>query len=407
MEPKTDISIEGYQFPVGTPTEATKGGVSMYVKIGIDYKPREDLIIYKTKELESYFIETINKKGKNDIIGIIYRHPCMDQNLFINDFMQPVIDKITNENKKTFLAGDFNFDFLNTEHNETFNFFETMMSSHMLPTITIPTKINHKKNTVIDNIFTNQLNPDMRSGNLSIAISDHLPSFFIIPKDNQNHAPKRQNLYTRKTKNFDRENFIYDYLDINWNEILQTNKNDVNTSLQIFLTKINELLDKYMPLRKMTKSEYKRKFKPWITDQILEKISNKNKLLKKSIKTKDPARKNQWEREYKTLKNEITALTRQSKKDYYHQYFTDNIKNLQKIWKGIKEIINIKTKNFTQPTCIIDNMKTITDPKEIANTFNNYYTSIADKILNDRKYEGNKHHTDYLNNALDTTFAIF
>ena len=52
-------------------------------------------------------------------------------------------------------------------------------------------------------------------------------------------------------------------------------------------------------------------------------------------------------------------------------------------------------------------MKTITDPKEIANTFNNYYTSIADKILNDRKYEGNKHHTDYLNNALDTTFAIF
>ena len=64
IEPKTDISIEGYQFPVGTPTEATKGGVSMYVKIGIDYKPREDLIIYKTKELESYFIETINKKGK-------------------------------------------------------------------------------------------------------------------------------------------------------------------------------------------------------------------------------------------------------------------------------------------------------------------------------------------------------
>ena len=51
----------------------------------------------------------------------------MNQQLFINDFMQPLIDKISNENKKTFLAGDFNFDFLNTEHNETFNFFETMM----------------------------------------------------------------------------------------------------------------------------------------------------------------------------------------------------------------------------------------------------------------------------------------
>ena len=150
----------------------------------------------------------------------------------------------------------------------------------------------------------------MRSGNLSLAISDHLPSFLIIPRDNQNHAPKRQNLYTRKTKNFDRENFIYDYLDIDWNSILQANRNDVNVSLQIFLTKINELLDKYMPLRKMSKREYKRKFKPWITDTILEKINYKNKLFRKSMKAKDPVRREQWEKEYKALKNEITSLTR-------------------------------------------------------------------------------------------------
>ena len=40
----------------------------------------------------------------------------------------------------------------------------------------------------------------MKSGNLNIAISDHLPSFLIVLKDNQNHMPKQQNLYTRKTK---------------------------------------------------------------------------------------------------------------------------------------------------------------------------------------------------------------
>ena len=122
-----------------------------------------------------------------------------------------------------------------------------MMSSHMMLTITVPTKINPKKNTVIDNIFTNQIHPDMKSGNLTLAISDHLPSFYIIPKDNQNHMPKKQNLYTRKTRNFDKVNFICDYLDIDWDTILEANKNDINTSLQLFLTKINELLDKYMP----------------------------------------------------------------------------------------------------------------------------------------------------------------
>ena len=67
--------------------------------------------------------------------------------------------------------------------------------------------------------------------NLTLAISDHLPSFFIIPKDNQNHTLKKQNLYTRKTKNFDKVNFVCDYLDINWDTILEANKNNVNISL--------------------------------------------------------------------------------------------------------------------------------------------------------------------------------
>ena len=43
---KIDINIDGYQFPVGTPTESTKGGVLIYVKNGINFKPRNDLTIY-------------------------------------------------------------------------------------------------------------------------------------------------------------------------------------------------------------------------------------------------------------------------------------------------------------------------------------------------------------------------
>ena len=276
--PKTDISIVDYQTPVGTPTEATKGGVLIYVKNGINFKPREDLNMYKSKELESYFIEAINDQGENIVIGSIYRHPCMDQSLFIDEYLQPLNDKLLNENKKVFLAGDFNFDLLNADSNETFNFFEGMMSCHLLPIITIPTKINPKKSTVIDNIFTSEIQPDMLSGNLTVPISDHLPSFFIIPRDNQNHIPKKHNIYTRKTKDFDKVSFIGEYVNINWSTILETNMNDVNLSLQIFLNKINELLDKYMPLRKLTKKEYKRRFKPWISDLIFVKIEKKMKI---------------------------------------------------------------------------------------------------------------------------------
>ena len=72
------------------------------------------------------------------------------------------------------------------------------------------------------------------------------------------------------------------------------------------------------------------------------------------------------------MKNEITALTRRSKKEYYNNYFSTNKNNLQKIWKGIKEIINIKSKSFSQPTCIVEDKNTLSKPKDIANAFNNY-----------------------------------
>ena len=113
-EPISDLNIEGYQDPVGMPTEAQKGGVCIYSKIGIDWKPRNDLNMHKSKELESYFIEAINGNGKNAIIGSIYRHPRMSKDSFIEDYMEPLNDKLSKENKKIFLAGDFNFDLLST-----------------------------------------------------------------------------------------------------------------------------------------------------------------------------------------------------------------------------------------------------------------------------------------------------
>ena len=80
--------------------------------------------------------------------------------------------------------------------------------------------------------------------------------------------------------------------------------------------------------------------------------------------------------EFKQMKNEITSLTKNSKKDYYDKYFTKHKDNLGKTWQGIKEIINIKAKNSDYPSCIIVDGKTITDPTEIASQSNTFYVSI-------------------------------
>ena len=106
----------------------------------------------------------------------------------------------------------------------------------------------------------------------------------IIPRPNQNHLTKKHNIYTRDTKNFDREHFLLDILSIDWEFILDNN--DVNKPLNNFLHLVNSIIDRYMPFKKITNKEYKRKYKPWVTTGILKSITRKTNYLKDMLDVK-------------------------------------------------------------------------------------------------------------------------
>ena len=60
------------------------------------------------------------------------------------------------------------------------------------------------------------------------------------------------------------------------------------------------------------------------------------------------------------------------------RYFEKNWKNIKNTWKGIKSLIFLKTVASSIPTVLsLDNGDTITNSYDIANTFNNYFASIA------------------------------
>ena len=63
----------------------------------------------------------------------------------------------------------------------------------------------------------------------------------------------------------------------------------------------------------------------------------------------------------------------------YDKYFERNWKNIKNTWKGIKSLISLKTVASHVPTVLsLDHGGTITNPYDIANTFNNYFASIAE-----------------------------
>ena len=84
-----------------TPTESSNDGTLLYIKQGINYKLRKDLQIYKSKELESTFIEVLEPgmPRNNMIIGCIYRHPSMELSEFNNHFLSVLLEKISKEKK--------------------------------------------------------------------------------------------------------------------------------------------------------------------------------------------------------------------------------------------------------------------------------------------------------------------
>ena len=47
------------------------------------------------------------------------------------------------------------------------------------------------------------------------------------------------------------------------------------------------------------------------------------------------------------------------------------------MWRGIKKIISSNNSNYIFPTAITVNKETITNPSDIANTFNNYSAKVA------------------------------
>ena len=155
----------------------------------------------------------------------------------------------------------------------------------------------------------------------------------------------------------------------------------------------------------MNKKELKLEAKPWITPGILTSIKRRDTLLKKIIACPEWDRKKLLHTQYKILRNKIVALIKLNKKNHYHEYFTKNSADIKKTWKGIKSVINIKAASESLPSSMLINNSSESDPNKIAEGFNSFFSSIAEKL------QGNIHsvNTDfkkYLSDRVDVNFVM-
>ena len=246
----------------------------------------------------------------------------MPINLFNSDYLKPLLHKITSEKKQILLLGDFNIDLLKCDDEpDVASFMDILGSNLILPQILLPTRVIEVSKTLIDNILSSPFDSGTISGNFCHSISDHLPQFCIFPSVNLDEIVKNGPFYRQNWSKFNHEAFILDYFDIDWNQLFEKFDFDPDRCFNVFNDKVKVLVDRHVPTVKLTKRQIKTKMKPWITNGILNSISKRDFYLRKFIKAKTPESKAKFHTSFKTYRNMIVTLCRQSKLNHYTKYF--------------------------------------------------------------------------------------
>ena len=80
---------------------------------------------------------------------------------------------------------------------------------------------------------------------------------------------------------------------------------------------------------------------------------------------------------YKTYSNKLSKVKRKAKISYYYDLFKENVTNPRKTWSIINELISRKKKSNQGLTKIYTQNRSLDNPSDIANCFNQHFCDIG------------------------------
>ena len=198
----------------------------------------------------------------------------------------------------------------------------------------------------------------------------------MVQKTNSENSPR----YYKDWKSWNIEGFKQDFVGIDWKNFIKPEKRDPDYSFNQFYIKLQNLIEVYVPLKRLSNKQLKYKSKPWITQGIKKSMQKRDRLLRKFMKEKRIDERSFFYERYRQYRNRLVNIIRQSKRIYYKNYFQENLNNSKKMWDGIGEIISKKRTKDKKNISLKINNNVLSDQKLIAETFNNHFTNIAGEI---------------------------
>ena len=137
-----------------------------------------------------------------------------------------------------------------------------------------------------------------------------------------------------------------------------------------------ETIDKHAPCRSR---RIGKKRSSWITNDLKRQMFKRDYLKKKAISSKDPQA---WH-EYRQSRNHVNNEIKKAKTSYFTTILDLHKRNMKKTWKIINEVSSkhlSKTKKLSE---IRMGEQVITSPTEIAEVFNNYFSTVGSNLASD------------------------
>ena len=377
------------------------GGVGLFINSKLNYCGETYANMNcSSKDIESQWISIKQPHCKEIIIGNIYRPPQGNIDVFI-ETLDENISYINIDRVELFIMGDFNIDFSNRNDANCKKLVDFIKPLGLRQLIKNTTRPSMHKESCIDLIITNADTIE-RSGVLDINISDHL---MVHCTRKQLKLPKTKCNFTgRSYRNYNREVFQQNIKDANWDDFDQSV--NVTNKWDLFEIIIRESIDEMCPLKVF---RIKQKKEPWITNELIELIKDKDVMLKRARKRKDQ----QLWNEARIVRNHCIRRLRDAKAEFIKENLENNMSDQKKFWKNIQDVLPSNKKNGNATIKLVDKTSgQQINEKDTASYINDFFVNIGPNLAKncntDWKFRGKtcKNKIDNINTDTDEVIRL-
>jgi hypothetical protein len=286
-------------------------------------------------------------------------------------------------------------------------FFELLLTNSYVTKITLPTRLSGNSKTLIDNIavkLTHNFSSTTSGVHLS-NISDHLPCFTILDYLSlSRHKSRRVLISAQNKENLDAMR-TYLRQSCTLNNFNTGDDSDPNQNYEKFINIFKSAINHFIPTREVHFNKHKHKKNPWITRGLINSIKFRDKLYAKLKSTPVSHAL------YDTLKNNLCVYNKilkknikLAKKSYFESCFSKYRNDMRNTWSTIKDVLNKQKETNTPPKEFYLEDTIVSNPKDIANAFNNYFINIGPQLATNIVQPDNIAFSDYLITPTDHTF---